>query len=86
MSLIDRVRVWQDGVECRVHSIRPLSFSEYSLLLFVGFMVVGFVLMLLCFFNRVNPLSQPDLSSPVFYFGLSVCMLFCRMFYVIINK
>jgi len=82
MSLFDRVRVWQDGVERRVHSIRPLSFPEFCKLLFMGFMVVGFVLMFLCFSRRVHPLYQQDLSSPVLYFGLSVCMLSSYVFYV----
>lgn len=82
MSWVDSVRVWQEGVESRVHSIRPLSFGEYCRLLFVGFMVVGFVLTVLCFVKRVHPLSQGDLSSPVLYFGLAFCMLMCYIYYV----
>ena len=82
MSLIDRARVWQERVECRVHSISPLSFGEYCMLLFMGFMVVGFVLTFLCFSRRVHPLSQGDLSSPVFYFGLAGCMLVCYICYI----
>jgi len=86
MRWVDRVRVWQDGVERRVGGIRPLSFGEYSFLLFVGLMVVGFVLTFLCFVSRVHPLSQGDLSSPVFYFGLAGCMLMCYIYFVKVSN
>lgn len=75
MSVIERAYKFQECIERRIHKIKPLSFGEFSFLLFFAFLVLGVLLFVICFIQGIHPLMQHDTSSPVLYFGLSFCML-----------